>query len=60
MMIQSIILMLQAHDQAIRSMVWSYNENWMVSGDDGGSIKYEMFDSRIGISFLVNFCYPNV
>uniref|UniRef100_A0A1D1Y5S3 Flowering time control protein FY n=1 Tax=Anthurium amnicola TaxID=1678845 RepID=A0A1D1Y5S3_9ARAE len=33
-------MILQAHDQAIRSMVWSHNENWMVSGDDGGSIKY--------------------
>ncbi|KAI3876860.1 hypothetical protein MKW92_035909 [Papaver armeniacum] len=31
---------IQAHDQAIRSMVWSHNENWMVTGDDGGSIKY--------------------
>ncbi|XP_042504090.1 uncharacterized protein LOC122081162 isoform X1 [Macadamia integrifolia] len=31
---------LQAHDQAIRSMGWSHDENWMVSGDDGGSIKY--------------------
>ncbi|KAB5572997.1 hypothetical protein DKX38_000191 [Salix brachista] len=29
-----------AHDQAIRSMVWSHNDNWMVSGDDGGAIKY--------------------
>jgi polyadenylation factor subunit 2 len=29
----------QAHDQAIRSMVWSHNDNWMVSGDDGGAIK---------------------
>ena len=29
----------QAHDQAVRSMVWSYNENWMVTGDDGRSIK---------------------
>uniref|UniRef100_A0A5B7AA63 Uncharacterized protein n=1 Tax=Davidia involucrata TaxID=16924 RepID=A0A5B7AA63_DAVIN len=32
-------MILQAHDQAIRLMVWSYNENWMVTGDDGGSIK---------------------
>ncbi|CAI9110021.1 OLC1v1009981C1 [Oldenlandia corymbosa var. corymbosa] len=31
---------LQAHDQAVRSMVWSYNDNWMVTGDDGGAIKY--------------------
>ncbi|KAF4348359.1 hypothetical protein G4B88_007885 [Cannabis sativa] len=30
----------QAHDKAIRSMVWSHNDNWMVSGDDGGAIKY--------------------
>jgi hypothetical protein len=21
-------------------MVWSHNENWMVTGDDGGAIKY--------------------
>ncbi|KAL6227572.1 hypothetical protein ACLB2K_001529 [Fragaria x ananassa] len=33
-------LTLQAHDQAIRSMEWSYDdENW-ISGDDGGAIKY--------------------
>ena len=30
----------QAHDQPVRSMVWSNNENWMVTGDDGGAIKY--------------------
>jgi hypothetical protein len=24
----------------VRSMVWSNNENWMVTGDDGGAIKY--------------------
>ncbi|KAF2077962.1 hypothetical protein CYY_000762 [Polysphondylium violaceum] len=31
---------LQAHDTAVRAMVWSHNEDWMVSGDDGGLIKY--------------------
>ncbi|KAF2323757.1 hypothetical protein GH714_036840 [Hevea brasiliensis] len=31
-------MILQAHDQAIRSMVWSHNDNWMVSGDDGASV----------------------
>ncbi|XP_020594753.1 flowering time control protein FY-like, partial [Phalaenopsis equestris] len=31
-------MILQAHDNAIKSMVWSHNENWMVTGDDGGSI----------------------
>lgn len=30
----------QAHDLAVRSMVWSHNENWMVTGDDGGCIKW--------------------
>lgn len=30
----------QAHDLPVRSMVWSHNENWMVTGDDGGAIKY--------------------
>ena len=34
-----ILKHMQAHDQAIRSMVWSHNDNWMVSGDDGGAIK---------------------
>ncbi|KAL6222763.1 hypothetical protein ACLB2K_006154 [Fragaria x ananassa] len=33
-------LTLQAHDKAIRSMEWSYDdENW-ISGHDGGAIKY--------------------
>nr|GFB22245.1 hypothetical protein [Tanacetum cinerariifolium] len=27
-------MILQAHDDPIRSMVWSYNDNWMVTGDD--------------------------
>eukprot|EP01133_Synstelium_polycarpum_P005949 gene5949-6889_t len=31
---------LQAHDKAVRAITWSHNENWMVSGDDGGTIKY--------------------
>ncbi|KAL2321241.1 hypothetical protein Fmac_030210 [Flemingia macrophylla] len=35
-------MILQAHDQAIRSMVWSHNDNWMVSGDDGGAIKTDL------------------
>ncbi|KAL8144522.1 hypothetical protein V2J09_017554 [Rumex salicifolius] len=33
-------MIIQAHDNAISSMVWSHNGNWMVSGDNGGSIKY--------------------
>jgi polyadenylation factor subunit 2 len=31
---------LQAHDGAIRAMVWSHNENWMIAGDQLGTIKY--------------------
>lgn len=31
---------LQAHDVAVRSMTWSYNGNWLITGDDGGCIKY--------------------
>ena len=31
---------LQAHDTAIRALVWSHNENWLISGDDGGTVKY--------------------
>ncbi|KAJ3417587.1 dipeptidase 1 (renal) [Chytridiales sp. JEL 0842] len=31
---------LQAHDKAIRSMTWSHNDTWLISGDDSGTIKY--------------------
>ena len=31
---------LQAHDTAIRSMVWSHNDIWFITSDDGGIIKY--------------------
>ena len=31
---------LQAHDTAIRSLQWAHNENWLISGDDGGVVKY--------------------
>ncbi|KAI8607518.1 WD40-repeat-containing domain protein [Chytriomyces sp. MP71] len=30
----------QAHDRAVRSMVWSHNDTWLLSGDDSGTIKY--------------------
>lgn len=32
--------MFQAHDSPVRSMVWSHNDVWMVTGDHGGYIKY--------------------
>ncbi|RHZ17622.1 hypothetical protein DYB37_006163 [Aphanomyces astaci] len=31
---------LQAHDDAVRAMVWSHNDNWFVTADHGGVIKY--------------------
>ncbi|KAJ1366759.1 hypothetical protein KIN20_027515 [Parelaphostrongylus tenuis] len=31
---------LQAHDSAIRAMTWSHNEQWLVSADHEGFIKY--------------------
>lgn len=31
---------LQAHEDAVRAMTWSHNENWMVTADHGGVIKF--------------------
>ncbi|KAI0978422.1 hypothetical protein GJ496_001571 [Pomphorhynchus laevis] len=31
---------LQAHESSIRAMIWSHNENWMLTGDQSGFIKY--------------------
>ncbi|KAH8382015.1 hypothetical protein KR009_001355 [Drosophila setifemur] len=31
---------LQAHDISVRTMVWSHNDSWMVTGDHGGYVKY--------------------
>ncbi|KAI7861762.1 WD40-repeat-containing domain protein [Spinellus fusiger] len=31
---------LQAHDSAVRAMSWSHNDNWMVTADHSGVIKY--------------------
>ncbi|RMX45751.1 hypothetical protein pdam_00004175 [Pocillopora damicornis] len=31
---------LQAHDSPVRSMVWSHADNWLLSSDHGGFIKY--------------------
>lgn len=30
----------QAHDVPVRTMVWSHNDNWMVTGDHSGYVKY--------------------
>lgn len=31
---------LQAHDSAVRSMVWSHSDNWLISSDHTGVLKY--------------------
>lgn len=31
---------LQAHDAELRSIIWSHDENWMLSGDQKGTVKY--------------------
>ncbi|CAF2505828.1 unnamed protein product [Rotaria sp. Silwood2] len=31
---------LQAHDSAVRAMIWSNNEQWMLTGDHNGFVKY--------------------
>lgn len=31
---------MQAHDSAVRAMVWSHNDSWMASSDHTGTIKY--------------------
>ncbi|CAH0558213.1 unnamed protein product [Brassicogethes aeneus] len=31
---------LQAHDSPVRTMVWSHNDSWMVTGDHAGYVKY--------------------
>ena len=30
----------QAHDSPVRAMVWSHADNWLLSSDHGGYIKY--------------------
>ncbi|KXJ10514.1 pre-mRNA 3' end processing protein WDR33 [Exaiptasia diaphana] len=30
----------EAHDLPVRSMVWSHNDSWLLSGDHGGVVKY--------------------
>ncbi|KAJ3034198.1 hypothetical protein HDV00_005368 [Rhizophlyctis rosea] len=43
---------LQAHDKAVRTMVWSHNDTWMITGDDAGVIKY--WQSNMNNLKLVN------
>ena len=31
---------LQAHDDAVRCLKWSYNGDWLLSGDTTGIVKY--------------------
>ena len=38
--VPKIIISLQAHDSPVRAMVWSHADNWLLSSDHGGYIKY--------------------
>lgn len=38
--LQQTIIFPQAHDGPVRSMVWSHADNWLLSSDHGGYIKY--------------------
>ncbi|XP_013416027.1 pre-mRNA 3' end processing protein WDR33 [Lingula anatina] len=31
---------LQAHDSSVRAMQWSHNDQWLLTGDHGGYVKY--------------------
>jgi len=35
-----VCVCVQAHDDPVRSMIWSHNDEWMITCDDGGIIKY--------------------
>lgn len=35
-----LLILPQAHDCPIRTMTWTHNENFMVTGDQTGNVKY--------------------
>lgn len=35
-----MLISLKAHDSAVRAMIWSHNDQWMVTADHNGFIKY--------------------
>lgn len=55
---------LQAHDAAVRAMVWSRNDSWMVTGDHSGYVKYwqsnmnnvKMFQAHKEAVRAISFC----
>ena len=30
----------QAHESSVRTMLWSHNDQWMLTGDTAGIVKY--------------------
>ena len=38
--VQEALIFPQAHDSPVRAMVWSHADNWLLSSDHGGFIKY--------------------
>ena len=47
---------LQAHDSPVRAMVWSHNDQWMVTGDHGGYVKYWQSNMNNVKMFQVRTC----
>lgn len=55
---------LQAHDTAVRVMVWSRSDSWMVTGDHSGYVKYwqsnmnnvKMFQAHKEAVRAISFC----
>ena len=41
-------LLMQGHNHAVRTIVWSHDFKWMISGDKGGFVKY--WDANMAMS----------
>ena len=40
LLLEPLLLLFQAHDTSVRAMRWSHNDQWMVTADHSGYIKY--------------------
>ena len=47
-------LILQAHDSSIRAMEWSKQDDWLISGDNRGLIKYWQLNLHNVKTFLAH------
>ena len=49
-------LHIQAHDSSVRAMVWSHDNNWMITGDHNGYVKYWQSNMNNVKAFQVSLC----